>query len=759
MEKVLNRGLNFSVLSDKLDITQVLVDWKRFERTMIWKEWWFGKEDENENKEPIFKTRKTNLPKNSQVPIGLKTYLSSVKSEIVDPKNRRHAKCNLPKNEMEALKELVKVQKERKIVIKQCDKGAGILIINFEDYMKAAKDHLEETMEDAEGNKKPYYKKVTETVLKDAKDKIMKVLQSGYNNEIITKQEYEAMCPESKTPSKFYCNFKVHKPHTHIPPVRPIISGSGSILENPSKFVDFHLKHIATKHKSYIQDTPDFIRKVEEINNKGELPINAIIVTIDVKALYTNIPQKEGTLSAEEALNERENMQVPTEYIISLLKLILENNIFTFSENLYSQVEGTSMGPRHSPHYADIFMARKIDSQISEIFQKYETQSFDFMKRFLDDIFKIFVGSTADLHKIFEEMNLVHPSIKFTMSHTSNNKEPNHLKCSCPPQDCIPFLDTSCQIRDGRIMLDLHKKDTDKNMYLLPSSCHPPHQHENVPFSLAMRIVRICSLQESREKRFSELKQMFLDRGYRESIVEASIHKARNIPRNIALRKVVNPVSSKRPVAVVSWDPRLPSIDTIQQKHWRSMAQDPYLKKVFPEAPLVAYRRQRNLREILIRAKLPPPNQMRNQRQVKGMKRCQKNCLICPYIKEGRDISEKEFTWKINQRISCQSNNLVYMIICTKENCQHKFKIQQKYIGETERKLKDRICEHIGYINTKKTEQATGQHFNLPGHSLSDMKVTVLEQVFKSDPEYRKERESYLIRKFNTYYQGMNRKP
>jgi len=252
---------------------------------------------------------------------------------------------------------------------------------------------------------------------------------------------------------------------------------------------------------------------------------------------------------------------------------------------------------------------------------------------------------------------------------------------------------------------------------------------------------------------------MFLDRGYRESIVEASIHKARNIPRNIALRKVVNPVSSKRPVAVVSWDPRLPSIDTIQQKHWRSMAQDPYLKKVFPEAPLVAYRRQRNLREILIKAKLPPPNQMRNQRQVKGMKRCQKNCLICPYIKEGRDISEKKFTWKINQRISCQSNNLVYMIICTKENCQHKFKIQQKYIGETERKLKDRICEHIGYINTKKTEQATGQHFNLPGHSLSDMKVTVLEQVFKSDPEYRKERESYLIRKFNTYYQGMNRKP
>ena len=88
-----------------------------------------------------------------------------------------------------------------------------------------------------------------------------------------------------------------------------------------------------------------------------------------------------------------------------------------------------------------------------------------------------------------------------------------------------------------------------------------------------------------------------------------------------------------------------------------------------------------------------------------------------------------------------------------KDNC------QQKYIGESERKLKERICEHIGYIKTKNISQATGHHFNLPGHSLNDMKVIGLEIAKKSDPEYRKERVSYLIRKFNTYYQGINRMP
>ena len=231
-------------------------------------------------------------------------------------------------------------------------------------------------MEDKDGNPKPYYKKVHKDEFENSKKKLTRLLESGYDNEILDKLEFESMCPESKTASKFYCNFKIHKKHDHIPPVRPIISGSGSILENPSKFVDHHIKELATKHSSYLQDTPDFIRKIEEINNVNELPENALLATFDVVSLFTNIPQEEGALSTEEALNEREIQSIPTEYIISLLKFILSNNIFSFDEELYSQEEGTSMGPRHSPHYADIFMSRKIDPKIKELFRKYERKNY-----------------------------------------------------------------------------------------------------------------------------------------------------------------------------------------------------------------------------------------------------------------------------------------------------------------------------------------------------------------------------------------------
>ena len=40
-----------------------------------------------------------------------------------------------------------------------------------------------------------------------------------------------------------------------------------------------------------------------------------------------------------------------------------------------------------------------------------------------------------------------------------------------------------------------------------------------------------------------------------------------------------------------------------------------------------------------------------------------------------------------------------------------------------------------------------------------DKKFTVLEQSKSSDLVYRKEREKYLIKEFNSYYRGLNRAP
>ena len=49
----------------------------------------------------------------------------------------------------------------------------------------------------------------------------------------------------------------------------------------------------------------------------------------------------------------------------------------------------------------------------------------------------------------------------------------------------------------------LQRKKTDKAQYLLTSSCHPFHIFDNIPYSLELRIVRICS------EKVKKYKQMF----------------------------------------------------------------------------------------------------------------------------------------------------------------------------------------------------------------------------------------------------------
>ena len=75
---------------------------------------------------------------------------------------------------------------------------------------------------------------------------------------------------------------------------------------------------------------------------------------------------------------------------------------------------------------AILLKMKKIDEQILNISKLLEAKgegSLKIFKRFLDDIFKVFNGTTKQLHNFLEEMNNIHPTLKFTMTHTSIDDE------------------------------------------------------------------------------------------------------------------------------------------------------------------------------------------------------------------------------------------------------------------------------------------------------------------------------------------------
>ena len=168
---------------------------------------------------------------------------------------------------------------------------------------------------------------------------------------------------------------------------------------------------------------------------------------------------------------------------------------------------------------------------------------------------------------------------------------------------------------------------------------------------------------------------------------------------------------------------------------------------------MVAFKRQKNIKDYLIRSKIPPQQQFNPKRSTNGMRKCGKSCPACPFINEGKFIKLNKRRWEIHGKLNCESKNIIYIIECKKQTC------KARYIGETERKLKERLKDHKQYIKSIFPTQATGEHFNEPGHSLSDMTITIIEKVKVNDINYRKEREKFHIKNFNTYYKGLNRQP
>ena len=120
---------------------------------------------------------------------------------------------------------------------------------------------------------------------------------------------------------------------------------------------------------------------------------------------------------------------------------------------------------------------------------------------------------------------------------------------------------------------------------------------------------------------------------------------------------------------------------------------DPYLKEVFPQPPLIYFRRQRNIKDHIIRAKIPVSHNLRNSRKLFGMETCNKFCHACPYIRTGKEVKSDDHIWKINKNLNCETTNIIYLIFCDKERCK-----ENKYVGGSERSQKNRLGEHKGYI-------------------------------------------------------------
>ena len=759
---VLNKGLNFCPMRKKVNKTDVEVAFQRYARSCRWKEFWAGQKegdissDEcNTGVNDIFRdpTVKTNYPRNHQCPPKLQEHLNAVHVGILGAALKQED-SNLTTGEWDAIRSLREKQSGKEIIIKPNDKTGGCSILKYDSYVSAMKEKLNEVFIETDGREKPKYCRVVEADLKRSWTMTRDLVREGMECGYISEKDAKLMVPDSPKAGRLYGLVKDHKPCnpvTGIPPLREVVSGSGSNTEFISAFVDHHLKQEVKKLDSFVEDSPHFLREIEDRNAKGRLPSNAFPVSMDVVALYPSIPWKEGLDALEKAAERRSEKNVPTIFLMRLMMLVLGANIFEFDNELWIQKYGTAIGTRAAPTLANLFMGEWEKA----LLEGWKGTMVEFFRRYIDNLFFIWHGTQEELMDFVTFANSILPSINVTVDYDFENRSVNYL-------DMKVLID-----EEGYIRTDLYKKENLKISYLLPSSCHPRHISKNIPYSLAYRLLRICWSRELLDLRLQELSQALQERGYKKRSIEDSFQRVKNITRSTALEKVEKDRTVKERVRfVIKYDPRLPDIQGITRRAWNVLSEDHKMKKVFQEPPIVCYQRVQSLRDMLVKAKLPGKKSgTKTRKDVPGFKPCgDSKCPVCDQLKDKNTIvrtvrcSATGEEVGLKTRLTCSSRNLIYCITCRRggRTCP----THPQYIGETGKELKERLRGHRGTIiqySQADTSAPVGVHFRSQGHSICDLEIIPIEKV-SGDNMTRKVRESFFIKKFDTVDKGLNLK-
>ena len=208
-------------------------------------------------------------------------------------------------------------------------------------------------------------------------------------------------------------------------------------------------------------------------------------------------------------------------------------------------------------------------------------------------------------------------------------------------------------------------------------------------------------------------------------------------------------------------------IQQIVSAAYKTASQNHNFKRTFPEKPLVAFRRPKNIGQYVTKAELYPlpRDGMRIREPPPGFYKCQRfggqGCAMCPFVESATShyASATGKNYPIKSRIICTTENVIYDLWCKKcKNDPSAIPGSDQYVGKTGDTASQRFSSHKSDVNNFRTSKAIGEHFNLPEHKPSDMRFLPFEKVFGDDPTVLSSREEYWILEKKTLEFGINRR-
>lgn len=617
-------------------------------------------------------------------------------------------KPNLSIEEKKALREL---QKNNNIVIKPADKGNAVVILDRDQYVWEGQRQLAVV---------EHYRPLEKPIYLQTMNLVTEILEEMCSKNIISGRQKEYLLGNGPPrPRRFYLLPKIHKEPKDwsipfkIPPGRPIVSDCNSETYFVAEYIEHFLNPISQKHPSYLKDTYDFISKIGRL----QIPPNAFLFTIDIDSLYTNIETKIGLKAVRKCMNKFPDPKRPDEYILKLLEINLTKNDFEFDSKFYLQIKGTAMGKKFAPSYANIFMADWEESALSS----FPLKPFAYF-RFLDDIWGVWTYSKDDFMTFTQHLNTHQTSIKIKF--TIDSQEVNFL-------DVVSYRGPKFQ-ETGRLDFRVYFKETDTHSLLHKHSFHPKHTFKGIVKSQLLRFHRICTEQSfffsATKTLFSALKQ----RGYSRSFLRRML-KTFNQPKELP---IMDPHTRNQIIPLVAHfsNQSVQLNAALKSNFFKFLTPTPYLQH---HKPIAAYKRNKNLLDILVHSQLYSP-------LPKG--RIGK-CKYYASLRWVMNNSTKQI-FQLLRPLSHQTTNCVYLMFC--------LKCRRQYVGQTKNELRVRIYQHVHNIVHKiQKRRHVVQHFL--GHGLAALRATGLQANPLWSLQDRLRAERMWIKRLGTLYpRGLN---
>ena len=727
---LLGRGLNFCPTAKHMDKDTVLKDIQSFKRNLSLKVHFdnlegYGIRDEANTQNGVHRStilerivrRDNKNPFQPQVENCVETFSNAVTDEIQNS-IRRNIKDNLTLRERNALNRL---EHNRNIVIKKADKGGATVIMNTAWYKSEALRQLSD---------QNFYTKKDDDLTINNEIQIRDTLKHLAEIGEIPKKLAENLTPHNSRTAEFYLLPKVHKVGH---PGRPVISSAGCHTEKISAYVDEHLKPAAQSLPSYIKDSNDFIKKILHI---GKVPTESILVTLDVSSLYTNIDNIEGLKAMKEKLEERCVTNPTATTLCLLMKLILSLNNFIFNGQNYQQIKGTAMGTRAAPNYANLYMGK---FEAHHIFESIWIAFILYYCRFIDDLFFIWTHSEDELKQFLEYMNSVDENIKFTHKFSKHK---------------IDFLDVTV-IKDtqGNLSTDVYQKETDTHSYLHQESAHPENCKKGIPYSQFLRLRRLCTKDNTLKRRLTEYTEYFVNAGYSRKILKQIAKEILCTTQLEALNHISSTERQPRLRLITTYNERLPPVKEIIEKYWPITQLTEKCRKAINAKPQVVYRRNKNLKDMLVRSKFRecPNGKGKDSMNEHQAKKCANTrCSWCKNMQEGNSFKSlktgKEY--QLRHTLTCTSPWVIYLASCAVHKIQ--------YVGKSEYPLNIRNNNTRNHLRTGYTSCNLVEHFytsticNLE----KDMRIMPIEQIsIHDDPHRTAYEKKNILRKREIFWQ------